>query len=96
MIIPPDLAKQVLEGSEHVYVAYKEEIHTLLVSPKENAWFQKLHGAMEFILKSKDLVGTKSIAIREILMDNELDETDKSLTCTVNHEQRFLKIELVN
>ena len=94
LILPPELATQVLPESHSVYVAYKEQMNTILVSPKENAWFPKLHQSQELMLKSKDLKGTKSIPIREILIDHDIDDLDKKLTCTVNSDQNFIKINV--
>lgn len=94
LIIPAKLSNQILKDNTSVYVSYKKDLGALLLSPKENDWFPKLHESMEFILKSKDLAGTKSVAIREILIDQDLDDGDKTLTCTMNEERRFLKVTL--
>jgi len=94
LIIPPALANDIFNECTNVYVAFKEETGALLLSPKTNTWFSKIHQSMEFILKSKDLKGTKSVAIREILIDHELDDSDRVLSCTINEEQHFLKIEI--
>ena len=94
LIIPAEISSQVLEGCSSVYVTYKEELKSILVSSKENAWFPKMHKSLEFIVKSKDLLGTKSVAIREILIDHDIDDTDRVLQCSINKERNFLKIEL--
>lgn len=96
LILPPELASEVLPDSHSVYVTYKENLEAILVSPKENAWFPKLHQSMELLLKSKDLKGTKSIPIREILIDHDIDDLDKKLTYSVNTEQKFIKINIAN
>jgi|TARA_B100000965_G_C19602304_1_gene763519 hypothetical protein len=96
LIIPAEISNQVLKGCNSVYVAYKEDLNLILVSPKTNTWFPKLHSSLEFILKNKDLHGTKSIAIHEIFIDHDLESSDKTLICSINQEQNFLKIELPN
>jgi len=96
LIIPAEIANQVFVNCSSVYVAYKEDLNAILVSPKSNDWFPKLHSSLEFIVKSKDLQGTKSIAIREILIDHDVDDLDKTLNCSINQERNFLKIELPN
>lgn len=92
LIIPPDLANQVLAGYTSAYVAYQSEAQTVLLSSRENTWFPKMHESMELMLKSRDMTGTKSISIREILIDHELDAFDKMLSYTVNEERKFIKI----
>ena len=94
LVIPADLSDLVFNQNTSVYVAFKEDLKALLISPKENDWFPKLHESMEFILKSKDLKGTKSIAIREILIDQEIDDSDKQLPCEINEDRKFMKVLL--
>ena len=94
LIIPAEISNKILDQNSSVYVAYKEELGALLLSPKENDWFPKLHESLAFILKSKDMRGTKSVAIREILIDKEIDDSDKSLACSINEDKKFLKILL--
>ncbi len=96
LVLIPDIGNGVLDGADNVYVAYKSDVNALLVSPKSNSWFPKLHKSLEFMLKSKDLIGTKSIAIRELLIDEEIDDGDKRLECTINEEKKYLKIDLPN
>lgn len=94
LILAPSLVNNILEGSDTVYVAYQAQNQALLVSPKANSWFPKLHQAEEFLLKNKDLKGTRSVAIREILLDHEIDDADRHLTYTFHETNRFLKIDL--
>lgn len=96
LILPPIIGNRLLNGYSSVYVAFKKDLNALLISPTTNSWFPKLHESLEFILKSKDLQGTKSIAIREILIDNDIDDRNKTLDCTLNVEKSFLKIDMTN
>lgn len=92
LIVPPEITKTIFGDEQAVYVAYKEDSKAFLISPKSNSWFSKLHKSSEVLLKSKDMAGTKSISIREFLIDHELDTSNKTLSCTVNTEKQFLKI----
>ena len=94
LVIKPDLASRVFKDSSTVFVSYNEVSKALLISPNTNNWFVKLHGAEECLLKEKDLKGTRSIGIRQIIIDNDLDEVDRLLGCTLNEKQNFLKIEM--
>ena len=94
LIIPAELAKRILQQTNNVYVCYKEDQDILMVSPEENTWFPKLHSSQIFMVKSKDLAGTKSIAIREVIIDHEIDDCDRNLPCIANDEKKFLRIEL--
>ena len=93
LVIDSELANDLFGNTFTAFVAYKEQSKTLLISPNSNGWFVKLHGAFESILKEKDIQGTRTIGIRQILIDHELDDTDRSLAFELNEKQNFLKIE---
>lgn len=93
LIVPPEMVETVFGEEPVAFIAFKEETRSLLISPKSNSWFSKLHGSSEVLLKSKDLAGTKSIVIREILIDHEIDQTNRHLDVLINAEKRFLKID---
>lgn len=92
VIVAAEIAAKVFGDDQTVYTSFKEDSKTLLVSPKSNSWFSKLHKSAETILKSKDLAGTKSISIGELLIDHELDQSNKELSCEINAQKKFLKI----
>ncbi|MEP0985097.1 hypothetical protein [Ekhidna sp.] len=94
LIIPPNLVEELLDEYATVYVSYKKDLGAILVSPKSNSWFPKLHESLELMVKNKDLHGTKSVSIREVLIDHDIDSSDKMFSATINKEKRILKIEL--
>lgn len=94
LVIDDKLSSQLFEGSATVYVSYKSEQRAILVSPNSNAWFPKLHKTKECMLKAKDLLGTKSVAIHEFIIDHDLANEDRTLEFEVNRSKRFLKIEM--
>jgi hypothetical protein len=57
-------------------------------------WFKKMHQAGQFMLKNKNLQGDKTVAIHEILIDNELDEEDKELFFEIQGQGKILNIQL--
>ena len=94
LIISPEIAERLFDASTTSYVSYNEESNCLLVSPSKNSWFPKMHKSLEFILKERDMFGTKSIAIMEMFLDYDIDDMDRKLSCTINEEKQFLKIAL--
>lgn len=94
LIIHPHIATNVFSNTFTAFVAYNKGNKTLLVSPNSNGWFVKLHGAAECILKEKNIQGTRSLGIRQILIDHDLDDADRSLSYELNAKRNFLKIEL--
>lgn len=94
LIIGHQLSEKLFEQAKKVYVSYKPETNSLLVSPDSNNWFAKLHESTACLLKDKDLKGTKSVAIREFIIDNQLEDTERALDFEVNQDKCFIKISL--
>lgn len=94
IIVPGSLVERIFQGSESAFVSYNVDQNKILVSPTSNSWFPKLHQSKEYLIKDKDIHGTKSIGIRELLIDEELQEDDRELSFEVNLEKRFLKLNL--
>ena len=94
LVFDPALSHPLFDSSSTVFITYKNELNALLVSPNYNTWFHKLHDAKECLLKEKDSKGTKSVAIREFILDYDLEENDRLLRYELNEQKKFLKISL--
>ncbi|MEM7549942.1 MAG: hypothetical protein AAF363_09710 [Bacteroidota bacterium] len=92
LIVSPSVSGPIFQDENSVYICYKKEQDVLLVSPSSNSWFPKLHESKEYLVKDKDLKGTKSIAIMDILIDHELDSEDRPLSFKLNDSKRYIKI----
>lgn len=79
IIIPAELVKSVLENEVQISWVYYPERQTLLIAGKSKAFFEKLHKTEWQTLKDKNLKGDKSLFVRAILIDNDLDDTDRDL-----------------
>ena len=79
IIIPAELVKSILENEVQVSWVYYHERQTLLIAGKSKAFFEKLHKTEWQTLKDKNLKGDKSLFVRAILIDNDLDDTDRDL-----------------
>lgn len=80
ILISAELFKTVLEGEEQVnWVYYPERGHFLLAG-KSKVFFEKMHKTKWMSLKDKNLKGDKSLYVREVLIDYELDESDRDLS----------------
>ena len=53
-----------------------------------------MHEPTQFLLKSRNLKGDRTLAIREILIDNDLDTTDRTLTYELVEKTNLLKINI--
>ncbi|MEO1052617.1 MAG: hypothetical protein AAFX87_18435 [Bacteroidota bacterium] len=94
LVIAPEIARQLFDDTNSAYISYKEDQHTLLISPATNSWFPKLHDACQCLLKDKDLAGTKSIVIRDMIIDHDLPDENRSLSFQINQDKRFMKVSI--
>lgn len=93
LIIPSSIAVEIFQKANTAYISYKQERKSLLISPNTNSWFPKLHESKECLLKNKDLEGSKSISIRELLIDHDINAENRTMAFEVNTEKRYIKID---
>jgi hypothetical protein len=79
IVFPADIVNKWLDDDNHVNMIYYPERSHLLVAAKSRAFFEKMHKTKWMVLKDKNLLGDKTLYVREILIDNELDDTDRPL-----------------
>jgi hypothetical protein len=95
LLISADLIEKHFAGATHTYVMYYPERHDLLIAPVTNGAFYKVHpNARQQMLKNRNARGDKSISLQEILIDNGIDETDRTLEYEYREKVGFLKIKL--
>ena len=66
----------------------------MLITPVSSQWFVKMHEPTQFLLKSRNLKGDRTLAIREILIDNDLDTTDRDLEYEIVEKTNLIKISM--
>lgn len=90
-----DLVNQVFGPIHYAYAVYNTQQEKLLVSPVSSQWFVKMYEKpAQFLLKDRNLKGDKTLAIREILIDNDLDVTDRVLEYELIEKTSLLKIKV--
>ncbi len=89
-----DLAKRVFQRIHYAYVTYLKEQQRLLITPVSSQWFVKMYEPTQFLLKERNLKGDKTLAIREILIDNDLDPNDRDLEYEWVEKTNLLKVAL--
>lgn len=89
-----DLAQKVFDKIHFAYVAYVQDKEHLLITPVSSQWFTKMYESTQFMLKDRNLKGDKTLAVREILLDNELDTSDRELAYEWIEKTNLLKIKV--
>jgi hypothetical protein len=79
LIIDAAIANDYFNDESHVNVVYYPERRTLLMAPASDDLFKGLHKTSMVMLKLKNGKGDKSVTIQEIVIDNEIDPTDRDL-----------------
>ena len=77
--ISHEIAEKIFPGEKSVFMVYYPKKQSLMIAPISDELFKNLHKAGQHMLKDRNLKGDKTIALHEILIDNQLDETDREL-----------------
>lgn len=88
------IVTKIFQDINYAYVTYTVKQKKLLVTPVSSQWFVKMYNPTQFLLKTKNLKGDKAIAIREILLDNDIKQNDRMLSFEVIEKTNLIKIEL--
>ena len=89
-----DLVERIFQTIHYAYVTYVAEQQKMLITPVSSQWFVKMHKPTQFLLKSRNLKGDRTLAIREILIDNDLDTTDRVLEYEIVEKTNLIKITM--
>lgn len=89
-----DVANNAFAGGRQVYVVYYPKRKSLLLAPMADDAFKQLHECALVMLKDRNLAGDKSLSLQEIIIDNDLDETDRPLAFTAAPGLQMLQVSL--
>jgi hypothetical protein len=78
------LVENIFAGQLHARFVYLPELKTLLVASQTNEVFQKEHKTLWVVLKDRNLHGDKTLPLRDILLDNDLDLEDRTLSYSLD------------
>ncbi len=86
---------KIFDRVQFALIIYLKEKNTILISSASSKWFKNMHkGAFQSILKSRNMEGDKTLAIRELLIDNDIDTSDRDLDFEVIEKTKIIKIKL--
>lgn len=89
-----DVAGNAFAGGRQVYVVYYPNRKSLLLAPMADDAFKQLHECALVMLKDRNLAGDKSLSLQEIIIDNDLDDTDRPLAFTAAPGLQMLQVSL--
>ncbi len=92
--ISGDIAESTFGETAQVHVVYYPQQRSLLLAPMEDEIFPTIHKGGLQMLKNRNLQGDKTISLQEIIIDNDLDDTDRDLVFMHQPGMRMLHITL--
>ena len=92
--IKKELAEKVFGKDPVALTVFYAADKSFMAAPAGDDLFRKLHKADQQILKNKNAAGDRSIAVMELLLDYELDDTDRNLEFLMEEALHTIKIKL--
>lgn len=94
ILIDQNIVAQIFGNDQNAYAVYYPKKKSLLLAAISDELFNKLHKASQHMLKDRNLNGDKSIAFHELLIDNQLDDTDRPLEFKIEPALGILNIKM--
>ncbi|HAI76669.1 MAG TPA: hypothetical protein DCM08_10520 [Microscillaceae bacterium] len=93
LIVPNEIAEAVFGEVDFVYLSFKPDVQRLFVVSFHDEVFRKLHEPTMQMLKKRGELPERSIALHEVLIDNDLAQTDRILAHEVRNQRKMLVIQ---
>lgn len=92
LIIDASIAGQILGPESHVNLVYYPKYNSVFIASAEDELFKALHKTSMAMIKSKNNQGDKSISIQEIVMDNDIDPTNRILNFKADFTMKIISV----
>jgi len=92
--IDRSVAADIFGEDLNVNLIYYANQRTLMIAPYSNDLFTKIHKAKRHMLKDRNAKGDKTIALHELLIDNEINSQDRNLEFEAQKEIEVLSVNL--
>lgn len=94
LILDREIVAAALGEAQQIQLVFYANTRTLLLAAKEDPVFPTIHKAKIMLLKDRTAQGDKSVSLHEILIDHELDDSDRDLPYRWDETTPFLTINL--
>jgi hypothetical protein len=92
--IKASIAEKIFGPDSMALCIYYPNDRTFMAAPAGDDLFRTIHKGKPQILKSKNKAGDRSISIQELLLDNDIDDTNRSLDFVAEEALNILKVIL--
>lgn len=94
IIVSKALMSQLFNDAEKVCWVYYASRKVLLLAPLTDPDFKALHKTTTSVLKYKNNTGDRSMDVLNIILDHDLDDTNRPLQYSVDAVMKILNIQL--
>ncbi len=94
LIIGARVAREVFGNTLTALLAYYPQRRTLLLARVSDEAFKSMHKAEQGLLKLRNARGDLALSIQAILVDHQIDETDRVLPFEAPEGSRMLLVHL--
>ena len=92
LIIDASIAGQILGPENHVNLVYYPKYTSVFIASAADELFKALHKTSTAMIKSKNSLGDKSISIQEIVIDNNIDPTNRILNFKADFAMKVISV----
>lgn len=89
-----EVAEGLFQNERQIYIVYYDNLGMLLLAPMSDTLFKQVHKCALVMLKDRNLKGDKTLSLQEIIIDHDLDDTDRSLSFTNEPGLNILQVKL--
>lgn len=93
LYIESALAAAAFGNAAQVHTVFYPQQKSLLLAPMEDELFPKIHKTALQMLKTRNLQGDKSISLQELIIDHDLDASDRDLVFT--HQEGIQMLQVI-
>ena len=92
--IRKSIAEKIFGTDAVVLTVFYAKDNTFMAAPAGEELFKTIHKASQQMLKMKNTFGDRSISVMELLLDNDIDETDRNLEFITEEALHIVKVKL--
>jgi len=92
VVIDAETAAAFFPEAAHLNIVFYANGNTLMMADVADELFKGLHKTSMQMLKDKNLKGDKSMSLEEILIDHDLDDSDRALRHKADIAMKILTI----
>lgn len=93
--IDSSIVERIFKNEIQTFIVYQTHKNTLLLSPVSNSWFKNIHkNAAQRLMKTRNIKGDKTVDLKEIFDELEIDNIDGELNYEIVEKTQLLKIRL--